>query len=53
MHVILKGALTQAVKWGMLVRNPTDAVDPPKASRASMQTSVGADTPSPSATCAG
>ena len=39
MHVILKGALAQAVKWEMLVRNPTDAVDPPKASRASIQTS--------------
>ena len=38
MHVILKGALAQAVKWEMLVRNPADAVDPPKAYRATMQT---------------
>src|SRR3984893_17905726 len=30
--------LAQAVKWKMLVRNPADAVDPPKTSRASMQT---------------
>jgi hypothetical protein len=30
--------LAQAVKWEMLVRNPADAVDPPKTSRASMQT---------------
>ena len=35
---ILKGALAQAVKWEMLVRNPADAVDPPKACRATMQT---------------
>ena len=38
MHVILKGALAQAVKWEMLVRNPADAVDPSKACRATMQT---------------
>jgi integrase len=38
MHVILKGALAPAVKWEMLVRNPADAVDPPKAGRATMQT---------------
>jgi integrase len=31
MHVILKGALAQAVKWEMLVRNPAAAVDAPKA----------------------
>src|SRR6516165_8504729 len=30
MHVILKGALTQAVKWELLIRNPADAVDPPQ-----------------------
>ena len=38
MHVILKGALAQAVKWEMLVRNPADAVDPPKVGHAPMRT---------------
>ncbi len=38
MHVILKGALAQAVKWEMLVRNPADAVDPPKIPHTAMQT---------------
>ena len=38
MHVILKGALTQAVKWEILFRNPAGAVDPPKVTRAPMQT---------------
>jgi integrase len=38
MHVILKGALARAVKWEMLVRNPADAVDPPKVGRAPMRT---------------
>jgi integrase len=38
MHVILKGALAQAVKWEMLVRNPADAVDGPKVAHAAMQT---------------
>ena len=37
MHVILKGALAQAVKWELLVRNPSDAVDPPQVGRATMQ----------------
>ena len=30
MHRVLKQALSQAVKWEMLTRNPADAVDPPK-----------------------
>jgi integrase len=30
MHRVLKQALSQAVKWELLARNPTDAVDPPK-----------------------
>jgi integrase len=30
MHRVLKQALSQAVKWELLVRNPADAVDPPK-----------------------
>jgi integrase len=38
MHVILKGALAQGVKWEMLVRNPAAAVDPPKVARTIMQT---------------
>jgi integrase len=38
MHVILKGALAQAVKWEMLARNPAAAVDPPKVARTTMQT---------------
>ncbi len=38
MHVILKGALAQAVRWEMLVRNPAAAVDPPKVGHAPMHT---------------
>ena len=38
MHIVLKGALTQAVKWELLSRNPAAAVDAPRFSRASMQT---------------
>jgi integrase len=38
MHIALKGALTQAVKWELLGRNPAAAVDAPRFSRASMQT---------------
>jgi integrase len=30
MHRVLKQALSQAVKWELLMRNPADAVDPPK-----------------------
>ena len=30
MHRVLKQALSQAVKWELLNRNPADAVDPPK-----------------------
>lgn len=37
MHVILKGALKQAVKWEVLARNPADNVDPPQAARAPMK----------------
>ena len=32
-HVALKMALSQAVKWGLTRRNPLDVVDPPKADR--------------------
>ena len=33
MHRVLKHALSQAVKWQLLARNPADAVDPPKVER--------------------
>ena len=29
-HVLLKGALSHAVKWGLLTRNPSDATTPPR-----------------------
>ena len=38
MHRVLKQALGQAVKRKLLIRNPVDAVDPPKTSRGMMQT---------------
>jgi integrase len=38
MHRILRQALGQAVRWGVMARNPADAVKPPKVERASMQT---------------
>jgi hypothetical protein len=38
MHRVLKQALGQAVRWELLVRNPADAVDPPKVDWKSMQT---------------
>jgi integrase len=38
MHRILKQALTQAVDWQMLVRNPANAVKPPKVEDKPMQT---------------
>ena len=38
MHAILKSALSQAVKWEILVRNPAAAVRGPKVGRAPMQT---------------
>ncbi len=37
MHVVLKGALAQALKWEMLVRNPAGAVDPPKVGHSTMR----------------
>jgi integrase len=33
MHTVLESALTQAVKWELLGRNPADAVDPPRVER--------------------
>jgi integrase len=37
-HIILKMALDQAVRWELLARNPADAVDPPKVERKTLQT---------------
>jgi integrase len=37
-HRVLKQALGQAVRWELLVRNPADAVDPPKVDWKPMQT---------------
>ena len=38
LHVLLKASMWQAVLWQMLLRNPVDAVDPPKIERAAMNT---------------
>ena len=38
LHVILKAAMRQAVRWQILARNPVDVVDPPKIERAAMTT---------------
>jgi integrase len=38
MHRVLKKALSQAVKWELLIRNPVDAASPPKANRGKMNT---------------
>jgi integrase len=38
MHRLIKHALRQAVRWELLVRNPADAVDPPKVERSTMST---------------
>jgi integrase len=37
-HVTLHDALENAVKWGLLSRNPADAVDPPRCQRSEMHT---------------
>src|SRR5918993_4972899 len=37
-HAILHRALDQAVRWGLLLRNVTDAVDPPRRSSPEMRT---------------
>jgi integrase len=36
-HRVLRQALSQAVRWNMLARNPADAVQPPKAERHEMK----------------
>ena len=38
MHRVLKQALAQAVGWQLLIRNPVEAVDPPKVERQRMTT---------------
>jgi integrase len=38
MHRLLKQALTQAVRWGILLRNPVDAVDGPRVERSLLNT---------------
>ena len=38
MHVVFKTALGRAVRWEMLSRNPSDAVDPPRVERKTMRT---------------
>ena len=35
-HRILRGALNQAVRWQLLIRNPADAVEPPRPVRREM-----------------
>lgn len=37
-HMCLHTTLQSAMKWGLLARNPTDAVDPPHCQRAEMHT---------------
>jgi integrase len=37
MHRVLRQALQQAVRWQLLARNPSDAVDPPKIERKEMK----------------
>jgi hypothetical protein len=36
-HVVLKGALKQAVQWGLIAKNPCDDVKPPKPAPSKMQ----------------
>lgn len=38
MHRLIKHSLAQAVRWGMIARNPADAVTPPKAERGTLTT---------------
>ena len=43
-HRVLKTALTRAVKWQVLLRNPCDAVDPPKPDKKERQTFTAEET---------
>jgi integrase len=38
MHTVFKVALGRAVRWEMLTRNPSDAIDPPRVERKTMTT---------------
>jgi len=40
-HQILHAALHQAVRWQLLVRNPADAVEPPRAPRRELRATTG------------
>ena len=42
-HQIIHAALRQAVRWQLLVRNPADAVEPPRAPRRELQVPDAAD----------
>ena len=42
-HQVLHAALHQAVRWQLLIRNPADAVDPPRTTRRSILTIEPAD----------
>lgn len=44
MHRVLKEALTVAVKWGIISKNPASAVDPPKVERQKMRALDNAET---------
>jgi integrase len=44
LHRILRQALRQAVVWGLLVRNPAEAVDPPRVERQKMKALDAAET---------
>lgn len=43
-HRVLREALGRAVKWQLLIRNPADAVEPPKAARREMRAISEAET---------
>ena len=38
LHVTLHGALKQAVRWGLIERNPTELVDPPRRTQPEFET---------------
>lgn len=37
-HSVIHGALKRALEWGLILRNPADAIRPPKIQRVEMQT---------------
>lgn len=37
-HITLHGALQSAVRWGLMIRNPADAVTPPRSTRGEIKT---------------